>query len=156
MSYIKHIRKKVSSTRIFIPGVRAVILNRRMEILFQRRKDMPLWGLPGGAVEPDETAYEALVREVKEETDLDVLEAEPFALYSGPKQRFEYADGDKVQCFALAFIIKKWEGNPIPDGNEGTLLTFFSRKNIPDEIMPVHKPTIEDFFSYEGSFILSS
>lgn len=30
------------------------------------------WGLPGGAVEPGETIHEALIRECKEELDIDV------------------------------------------------------------------------------------
>ncbi len=80
------------------------------EILLQRRTDTDMWGLPGGSVELDETAFEALKREVAEETSLAVLEAEPMALYCGPDQKFVFPNGDCVQCFAVAFIVRRWEG----------------------------------------------
>ncbi|HQP31994.1 MAG TPA: NUDIX domain-containing protein, partial [Deltaproteobacteria bacterium] len=77
------IRSLVGKRCIFVPGVRALILNERGEVLLQRRRDSGLWGVPGGAVEIGETAFEALKREVREETGLEVMEAEPMALYSG-------------------------------------------------------------------------
>ena len=61
---------------MLLPGVRALIFNPQGEILLQRRTDMPRWCLPSGSVELDETALDALKREVAEETSLVVLEAE--------------------------------------------------------------------------------
>lgn len=55
MSYVQDIRKLVGSCRIFVPGIRAVIVNDVGEILLQQRTDNDLWGLPGGSVELDET-----------------------------------------------------------------------------------------------------
>ena len=73
-------RELVGSRRIFVPGVRAIILGDEGDLLLQRRSDTSLWGLPGGSVELGESALEALKREVAEETDLTVLQAEPMAL----------------------------------------------------------------------------
>jgi 8-oxo-dGTP diphosphatase len=42
-----------------------------------RKTDITDFGLPGGKVEGNETLYEAMVREVYEETGLTVLKAEP-------------------------------------------------------------------------------
>lgn len=42
------------------------------------------WVLPGGLVEPDETAREACVREVNEEVGLDVAVEEFVGLYDDP------------------------------------------------------------------------
>jgi ADP-ribose pyrophosphatase YjhB (NUDIX family) len=153
MSYLKKIRNILGSQRIFVPGVRAVIVNDAGEILFQRRTDMDVWGLPGGSVEPDETALEALKREVAEETSLQVLEAEPMGLYCGPDQKFAYPNGDKVQCFAIAFIVRKWEGSPRADGIEGTIVSFFPLSNLPEHIAPIHRPTIRDYERYNGRFL---
>ena len=155
MSYLQKIRKKIGSGRIFVPGVRAIIINDADEILLQRRRDNALWGLPGGAVELDETVLEALKREVKEETALKVIEAEPMGLYCGPRQKLSSPNGDEVQCFAVAFIVRRWEGRPHADGLEGSLVRFFSISELPESLVPIHEQTIEDYIRNDGTFILS-
>ena len=152
-NYAMEIRRLVGPRRIFVPGVRAIIVNGDGEILLQDRKDNALWGLPGGAVEFDETALEALRREVKEETSLEVIEAEPMGLYCGPSQKFIYANGDEVQCFAVAFIVRKWRGALHADGKEGAAVRFFPGSALPENIVPVHRQTLADYLRYNGSFI---
>lgn len=153
MSYLEEIRKRVGTCRIFVPGIRAVIVNHGGEILLQQRTDTAMWGLPGGAVEPDETVFEALKREVAEETTLAVIDAEPMALYCGPDQKFAYPNGDKVQIFAVAFIVQEWEGQPCADGIEGSKVRFFALPNLPDNLVPIHRQTIKDYAGYDGTFI---
>lgn len=145
----------MGSRRIFLPGVRAIIVNEAGEVLLQHRTDTGQWGLPGGSVELDESAIDALKREVAEETSLKFLQAEPMALYSGPIQRFAYPNGDKIQCFAVAFIIRQWEGQPRPDGVEGSEVRFFPLAQLPADIHLIHRRTLEDFGKYDGTFLLS-
>lgn len=59
-------------------GVKALIKNDKNQYLFLRRsaekylgKDKR-WDIPGGRIEPEESLVDALTREVKEETNLDV------------------------------------------------------------------------------------
>jgi ADP-ribose pyrophosphatase YjhB (NUDIX family) len=154
--YLRQIRKLVGSRRIIVPGVRALILENNNRLLLQLRLDMDQWGLPGGAVEIGETALEALKREVKEETGLEVIKADPMALFSGKGQQFTYPNGDQVQGFALAFVVKKWKGQPSADGLESDKLQFFDLSRLPRNIMPVHRLTIEEYQNkYKGSFLLS-
>lgn len=57
-----------------IPGVAAVVI-RNDAILLVKRGQEPsqgVWGLPGGVVELGETIEEAVSREVKEETGVDI------------------------------------------------------------------------------------
>jgi mutator protein MutT len=57
-----------------VVGVGAVIVDRERVVLVKRAHE-PLkgeWSLPGGAVEVGETLAEAIVREVREETGLEV------------------------------------------------------------------------------------
>jgi ADP-ribose pyrophosphatase YjhB (NUDIX family) len=152
--YIKTMRKLVGSRPMLLPGVRALLYNSQGEILLQRRTDMPRWCLPSGSVELDETALDALKREVKEETSLVVLEAEPMGLYSGPAQKITYLNGDVIQCFSIAFIVRRWQGEPQADGVEGSEVRFFEPTGLPDELVAIHRATIEDYASYRGKFLL--
>jgi ADP-ribose pyrophosphatase YjhB (NUDIX family) len=63
-------------TRPLTMGVRAVILDRDDRLFLVRHSYVPGWHLPGGAVEPGETAVEALRRETLEECNI-ALEGEP-------------------------------------------------------------------------------
>ena len=59
-----------------------VIPNAKKEILVTQRPPQKsysgYWEFPGGKKEENETAYQTLVRELKEELDLDVLAALPW------------------------------------------------------------------------------
>jgi 8-oxo-dGTP diphosphatase len=59
-----------------IPCVGAVIKDEAGRLLLIRRGHEPgagLWSIPGGRIEPGESDVAALVREVREETGLDVV-----------------------------------------------------------------------------------
>lgn len=153
-SYLRNLRSCVGSQRILLPGVRAIILDEHGDVLLQRRTDMALWGLPAGSVELDETAFEALVREVREETALEVRQAEPMALYSGRSQQFKYPNGDEIQCFSVAFIVRDWAGEPRADGVEGSEVRFWSIDALPENLVPIHAETLNDFRRYNGEFMV--
>lgn len=153
-SYASSLRAFVGKQTLILPGVRALLVTHQNAVLMQKRSDTKNWGLPGGALEVGETAMEALRREVLEETGLIVRHAEPMALYSGIDQQFTYPNGDKVQPFAMAFIIREWSGTPRPDGEEGTDLHFFPLDALPSDIAPNHRRTLEDFKTYQGRFLL--
>jgi 8-oxo-dGTP diphosphatase len=58
-----------------IPCVGAVIRDDKGRLLLVKRGHEPgagLWSLPGGRIEPGETDAEALVREMREETGLEI------------------------------------------------------------------------------------
>ncbi len=61
--------------RAVIPCVGAIVRDEEGRLLLIRRGHAPsagLWSLPGGRVEPGESAEDATVREVAEETGLEV------------------------------------------------------------------------------------
>ena len=55
-------------------GVRVIVLddNERMLLVRQHHEDRDIWMVPGGGILDDESASQAAVREVKEETGLDI------------------------------------------------------------------------------------
>lgn len=115
---------------------------------------MDFWSLPSGSVELHETALEALKRGVMEETGLEVLRAEPMALYSGPSQRFRYPNGDEIQGFSIAFIIRDWAGSCKADGVESSEVRFWPVAALPHDLVAIHAQTLLDFKRYQGDFII--
>jgi len=52
--------------------IAVVFTKNRQEVLLIKRRDVPVWVLPGGGIEKDETALGAIIREVKEESGFEV------------------------------------------------------------------------------------
>ena len=74
--YVGRLRECVGHDLLLSPAAAACICDEEGRILLLRRSDGDdLWGFPGGAIEPDERADEAVVREVREETGLHVTPA---------------------------------------------------------------------------------
>lgn len=90
-------------------AVGAVIVNGG-DVLLLRRPDDDymggIWELPSGKVEPGETLHEALVREVKEETGLDVREASFVA-------SFDYVSGSGKTTRQFNFSVDVGESDRI-------------------------------------------
>ena len=61
------------NTKIFCHGI---LKNSKQEILFLKRNISEiyggLWDLPGGKLENNENYYDCLIREFKEETNIDI------------------------------------------------------------------------------------
>ena len=71
----------------FHVGAHALILDERSKILITKRSAvenyMPLlWDIPGGSVDMGETVENALIREVKEETNIDILPIKPIYVHT--------------------------------------------------------------------------
>ncbi|HVQ00204.1 MAG TPA: NUDIX hydrolase [Candidatus Thermoplasmatota archaeon] len=68
--------------------VDAVIVKDRSILLVQRKYEpfQGYWALPGGFVEYGETTEQAVIREVREETGLDVVVLGLQGVYSEPKR----------------------------------------------------------------------
>jgi 8-oxo-dGTP pyrophosphatase MutT (NUDIX family) len=66
----------------FAAGAYAVIFDDVGRVLFCHRRDCDFWNLPGGGVESGEAPWQAVVREVREETGLEVEVVRLAGLYS--------------------------------------------------------------------------
>lgn len=154
LDYIRNLRGMIGHTKIIIPGTRALIFNDDRELLLEKQVHFGSWALPHGCIDVGESAYDALIREVREETGVLIIRAEPFGLYSDPKYSVTYPNGDQVQTFTIAFLVKEWSGNPASDGEEVAELRFFPLDRLPEPLYPIHVETIVDYRSFDGRFIV--
>lgn len=114
-------------------GAAAIILNDCGQVLLQSRADRDKWGLPGGCQELGERIQETIIREIKEETNLDVLEEdlELIDIVSGPTRRRDYPNGDIVINNTALYCIRKYSGD-LKWNDESKVMKFFDIENLPD------------------------
>jgi ADP-ribose pyrophosphatase YjhB (NUDIX family) len=126
------------------PGCCAVIFDQRRRVLLTKRADNGLWCLPGGSMEPGESAEECCSREIREETGLKIHPTRLIGVYSNRDQLVMYGDGSKVQFVILSFE-GEIAGGKLGLSDETTDAGFYSLAEM--ESMPMHaqhKQRVED------------
>lgn len=132
MDYVRWIRSKVGKEPILLNVANAIIINDTGQILLQRRgghKD-EAWSTPGGAIEIGESAQEAVVREVREETSLEVV-VESFVGAYTKDTLVSYPNGDQCQIILFSFACRIVGGQLKADNVETLELRFFDLKSRP-------------------------
>lgn len=127
-------------------GCTAAVFDGNDRILLTRRSDNGQWCLPGGAVDPGETVSEACVREVLEETGLQVRVKRLIGIYSHSDQLIVYPDGNKVQVVALHFEVEVTAGTA-GLSNEVLDFGYFSVEEMQGlEFLGRHKERVLDTY----------
>ena len=86
------------------PGASSLIFDQgREKVLLTRRADNGLWYLPGGGMDPGESAEETCVRETLEETGLQVRVTRLVGVYTSPNIMIQYPEGNRVQPVTFSF-----------------------------------------------------
>lgn len=113
-------------------GAAAIIVNKEGQILLQSRADRDKWGLPGGCQELGATFEETIIREIKEETNLDVKEEDLklIGIISGSSRKNQYPNGDMVFNNTALYYIEKYSGNLQWD-EESKEMKFFDIDSLP-------------------------
>lgn len=113
-------------------GAAAIIINNEGKILLQSREDRDSWGLPGGCQELGESFKDTIIREVKEETNLNVEEKnlELIDIVSGKIRRNSYPNGDVVINNTALYCIRYYTGE-LKCNEESKELKFFDLNNLP-------------------------
>lgn len=126
------------------PGVAAVVLDGD-DVLLVKRADRERWALPTRTVERGESLTGALVREVKEETGLDVEIRQLTGVYSAPEQQvFSYPSGERVHFVTCCFRCTTVGGRLTADAEEALDAGFFRKDELPSNILPMQPQWVAD------------
>jgi ADP-ribose pyrophosphatase YjhB (NUDIX family) len=137
MSRIEHFNDpQAPPANSLVPAASAIVVDDADRILLHRRTDNALWSIPGGAMEVGEAIAETVVREVKEETGLEVEPERVVGIYSNPRHVVEYGDGEVRQQFSICFACRL-VGGQVAVSDESSEVGFFTPKEI--EAMPMHE-----------------
>ena len=100
-AYLRRLRSLVGRELLMLPSVAGIVFDDAGGILLVRQRGVDLWSTPGGAIEPDETAAGAVVRELWEETG---LMTRPVRILGVDGARtVEYPNGDLVSYVTTVF-----------------------------------------------------
>ncbi|MFC1417482.1 NUDIX domain-containing protein [Streptacidiphilus cavernicola] len=113
----------------------AVVADEDGRILLQRRTDNGLWALPGGGMEMADSLPGTAVREVKEETGLDVEITGLVGTYTDPRHVIAYSDGEVRRQFNVCFTARV-VGGQLAISDESTELRFVAPEDVPT--LPMH------------------
>jgi 8-oxo-dGTP diphosphatase len=138
--FVANLRKKVGHDLLSLPGINAVVLNDRNEILLVHSKETGLWMPIGGQIEPGEEPADAAVREVFEETGVHVTPIRLTGVFDGPD--VTYSNGDRVHYLTIAFLCQAVSGEPHVHDDENHDARYFSLTNVP-EMKAHHKHSID-------------
>lgn len=85
------------------PAAAVAIFNAQNEILMLHRTDNNKWTMPGGTLEFGESLIGCAIREVHEETGLDVVVQDIVGTYTNPNVLVAYSDGEVRQEFTIVY-----------------------------------------------------
>ena len=140
--YIHELRKEIGPRKIILNCAGALII-RDDKILFQRRTDNGQWGLIGGLVEMNETYEEAALREIREETGLEVRLENFLGIFHN--HNMVWSNGDAAHVISAMFTASIVSGEPRID-EESYELKFFDRESIPYLPAEDHIAALDAYF----------
>ncbi|MFC8532748.1 NUDIX domain-containing protein [Streptomyces sp. NPDC057249] len=113
----------------------AVVTDDVGRVLLQRRCDNGLWALPGGGMDMADSLPGTAVREVKEETGLDVEITGLVGTYTDPRHVIAYSDGEVRRQFNVCFTARV-TGGRLTLSDESTELRFVAPGDL--DALPMH------------------
>lgn len=118
---------------MFKIGAFAIIFDEHGRVLLCHRRDFDAWNLPGGGVESGELPTEAVIREVKEETGLDINVERLIGVYGK-------SDKDELVFSFLCQAI----GGRLSATSESSECQYFRLIHLPMNTIPKHVERIHD------------
>ena len=113
-------------------------------VLIQRNNEPKGWAIPGGFVDEGEPVEVAAVREMKEETDLEVELTDLLYVYSDPRR------DPRHHTLTTVFIGRVTDGQ-LAAGDDAGDARVFSEDALPEEIAFDHRDVLADYFEYRKS-----
>ena len=135
LPYARTVRNPLPTADVLIrmPGGKLVFVHRR--------NPPPGWAFPGGFIDVGETAEEAAVREVREETGLDVTLDSLFHVYSDPQR--------DPRHHTLTVVFLGRAGGVPSGGDDAAEARAFDPDEIPGNLAFDHHQILADYLHFE-------
>ncbi|HSV16276.1 MAG TPA: NUDIX domain-containing protein [Tepidisphaeraceae bacterium] len=89
--FIRNIRQKIGHDLLHLVGVSGVVITDDRRVLLVKSKEVLGWMPIGGMIEPGEEPADAVVREIHEETSVEVVPERLVGVFDGPEVTYKMA-----------------------------------------------------------------
>lgn len=145
MGYIEDLRKMIGHMPVNLVGSIVIIKNEKNEILLQKRTfPVDTWSFPGGLSQLGEDTIDTAIREVREETALNVEDLKLFGFYSG-ENICKGETGDEWYVYIAAYICEKYSGEVKINDGESVALEWVSLDSLPEHFGKSQKKILDDY-----------
>lgn len=123
-------------------GAFAIIKDKYGSFLLCFRNDKKVWNLPGGQVDNNEAPWDTVIREVKEEVNLDITINKLVAVYSK----------SDINDISFYFDCSVKSGTP-KTSDEAEEIQYFSIDELPKDIVLQHMVALNDVSEKKGEIV---
>ena len=127
--FVLRLRERIGQELLWLPGATGVVLDED-RVLLVERADNGWWTLPGGIIDPGEEPADAAVREVWEETGVEVVAERLVSVQV--QDPYTYANGDQAQFLDLTFRCRPVGGAARVNDEESTAVGWFDLDDLPE------------------------
>jgi len=133
-----------------VPAVYAILIKDNQILLLRRYNtgyEDGNYSFPAGHLDGNETLEDAIVREVKEEIDVNI-EKQNLTL-----EHLIHRNADDSERIDFFYIVKNWEGEPrIIEKDKCDELKWVNKDDLPENIVPEVKQSIENIFNNKSIY----
>lgn len=146
--FVLALRSAIGPDPLFLSGVTGVVRNDRGEVLLGRRADNGLWALISGILEPGEQPAHGLVREIEEETGVQVRVEGISSVWVMPE--VTYPNGDRAQYLDVCFVCRHVSGEARVNDDESLEVAWFTPDAVP-ELSPTSRLKLDRALGFDGA-----
>jgi 8-oxo-dGTP pyrophosphatase MutT (NUDIX family) len=149
--YLRRLRERIGHELVLLPAVCVLIWDDDGRLLLMREALTGRWQTVGGMVDPDESPWDAAVREAAEETGLAVRLERLCSALGGPGYRVHYPNGDLCSYVSIVFDAVVVSGELAGD-DEVAELRWFHRDEIGElDLDPLNRHLLRDVGVLSGA-----
>ena len=131
------------------PATAVALFNSGGELLLLHRKDNNKWTMPGGTLDFGESLTDCAIREVREETGLQIRITGLIGTYTDPHILIAYSDGEVRQEFTFVYAteIKSGELKIDDESKEASWVPLMSAVEFP--LVESQRRRLKDVVEYQ-------